>query len=550
VTHEPDMPIEQRLMPYQAVRQIARGRAVVFAPHPDDETFGCAGAIMRHAESGDDVTVVVVTDGGHGRGAHADVARRKEECRLAAKLLGYGQPRFWDMPDRGVVYGERLVREMLAEVEAANADIVYAPSVFEMHPDHRALGMAALETVRRLGRGLLAMYEVGIAMRPNRLLDITDLAERKERAMQAYASQLAVQSYERQIRGLNVFRTYTLPKGVEAAEGYLVLDAAELGQDPLGVYLPEYRRQRLLGLDLDSGSRPLVTVIVRHGRDAAGLARTLDSLALQTYGRVEVVVVESSDAPGKDEAQLCGRFPQRTLVAAASASPEESANLALEEAGGTYLVVLDSGSVLAPDHVARLVDLLEDHEGDLVAYAGARMAENASPVQNAPFDRGRLLGDPYIPLGAVLFARRLVEDGCRFDGAQGKQADHDLLMQLAARSRFTHDDQVSVILPERTVAAANNTLLAKWSGESSVDALAELAASRQHLQVQLDTQGRLLAEQRERLAALERDNHDVRLELGRLLESRSWRLTAPLRWAASLLMRLAGRRRVSGSKRI
>ncbi len=40
--------MENLLIPYEAQRHVGRGRALVFAPHPDDEVFGCGGAIMRH----------------------------------------------------------------------------------------------------------------------------------------------------------------------------------------------------------------------------------------------------------------------------------------------------------------------------------------------------------------------------------------------------------------------------------------------------------------------------------------------------------------------
>jgi hypothetical protein len=38
---------EQDLVPYSAAREVARCRALMLAPHPDDEVLGCAGAILR-----------------------------------------------------------------------------------------------------------------------------------------------------------------------------------------------------------------------------------------------------------------------------------------------------------------------------------------------------------------------------------------------------------------------------------------------------------------------------------------------------------------------
>lgn len=43
---------------------------------------------------------------------------------------------------------------------AQGADLVFAPSPHEMHPDHSALAMATIEAMRRIGTGLrLALYE-------------------------------------------------------------------------------------------------------------------------------------------------------------------------------------------------------------------------------------------------------------------------------------------------------------------------------------------------------------------------------------------------------
>ncbi len=53
-------------MPVAASPLPAARRVLVLAPHADDEVFGCGGAIMRHADRGVPVRVVVAADGGHG----------------------------------------------------------------------------------------------------------------------------------------------------------------------------------------------------------------------------------------------------------------------------------------------------------------------------------------------------------------------------------------------------------------------------------------------------------------------------------------------------
>lgn len=186
-------------------------KALVLAPHPDDEVFGCGGAIMCHLEHGKVVEVIIVSDGAYGAKSEEDrkqyTLQRQEESQLAAKILGYGTPAFWPYPDRKVSYGEKLIQDILAAINQSQADLVYAPSIFEVHPDHRSIGMAVIEAARRIGKSLkLALYEVGMPMRPNCLLDISDFAERKMAAMQCFSSQNQKQRYDLDIAALNRYR--------------------------------------------------------------------------------------------------------------------------------------------------------------------------------------------------------------------------------------------------------------------------------------------------------------------------------------------------------
>lgn len=244
--------MESQIIPYTSVRSIGRGVVLVLAPHPDDEVFGCGGAIMRHVADGDPVYVVIVTDGGWQ--AEADnpdtyIRLRRSESLCAAKILGYGTPIFWGLADRNLNYGEALVQRIGKAIQDLGANMIYAPSIYEMHPDHRALALAAVDAARS-SSATLVMYEIGVPLPPNRLLDITDLQSRKSEAMGCFDSQLAQRDYAGHIEALNRFRAYTLPNAVEAAEAYLCLAAEALPADPLELYAIEAERQRYFGLGL------------------------------------------------------------------------------------------------------------------------------------------------------------------------------------------------------------------------------------------------------------------------------------------------------------
>jgi len=478
--------MEDRLLPYTSVRSLGAGPALVLAPHCDDEILGCGGAIIRHLEAGDAVTVIVLTDG-RGERAVPDaseyVARRKTESRAAAQLLGYPAPTFWDLPDRGLRYGEPLIGRLVEASQAARAAIVYAPSVLEVHPDHRALAMAAVEAVRRLGQAcVLAQYEVGVPLRPNRLLDITDLQARKRAAVECFASQLAERDYLRYVDGLNRFRAYSLPPAVEAAEAYTLSTAEMLDGDPLGVYLSDARRYRERGAALDADRQPLVSVIVRSiGRPS--LDEALDSLALQTYPRVEVVVVNAAGAEHPPLPEWCGPFPLRLVGTGASLSRSQAANVGLDAAAGSYLAFLDDDDLVDPDHLAVLLERLTAQPDALAAYSGVRLvdqrgagvAEAVAEVFHEPFNPQRLVYENYLPIHAVVFHRALLDKGCRFDESLSVYEDWDFWLQVVRHVELARVDRVTASYrsgggsrvglgheQQREVLAHRRALYAKW----------------------------------------------------------------------------------------
>ena len=223
--------IESQYIPYEAQERLGRGKAIIFAPHPDDEILGCCGAIMQHLKDGDPLKVVIVTDGAFGRGDDVEdyALTRRQETLDAAKVLGYEDLLFWDLPDRGVICDDELVRRVGLEIDAMGAEWVYAPSWWEIHPDHSALSRAVTQAVKERGNRLkLVLYEVGVPLHANVLLDITEIFEAKRQAIGSFKSQLEMQPYDRHILALNEFRSYTLPSCVFAAEAYRVVTPSEI----------------------------------------------------------------------------------------------------------------------------------------------------------------------------------------------------------------------------------------------------------------------------------------------------------------------------------
>lgn len=255
--------MEHLYIPYTATTQLLHGNVLVLAPHPDDEVFGCGGAIMQHVAQGDTVRVLILTDGAAAI-PHPDedsrllyITLRQQESQRAAQILGYGQPEFWEFSDRALPNDERVIQRLQHYLTQHHIHHVYAPSTFEIHPDHLTAAHLAVEVVKRSGGAVsLSMYEVGMPLHPNCLLDLTPFLERKQQAMQQFGSQLQLQHYEHHILGLNHYRAYTLSLQVTAAEAYYVIDgetlqthpAQEFGHSPQTLAL-EHAQQRICTLE-------------------------------------------------------------------------------------------------------------------------------------------------------------------------------------------------------------------------------------------------------------------------------------------------------------
>jgi LmbE family N-acetylglucosaminyl deacetylase len=232
---------EGQRIPYDAAALPVPGArsVLVLAPHPDDEVFGCGGCAALYARAGVAVQALLLTDGGLWGVPPAGVSvvdARKAEARRAAAVLGCRPPLFGPYSDRGLAADAALVKFIVREARACAADLLLAPSPWEVHPDHVAAAWAAIEAVAQLGpQARLAQYEVGSPLQPNVLLDITPVWGKKREAMACFVSQLAMQRYDRHVEALNVFRTYTLGAAVEAAEGLRVASAEEARDDPYGL---------------------------------------------------------------------------------------------------------------------------------------------------------------------------------------------------------------------------------------------------------------------------------------------------------------------------
>ena len=147
-----------------ATDELSATSCLVLAPHPDDETLGCAATIGRKRAAGSSVVVVVATDGAGGplpRGVRREELRglRHRELLDACGRIGVPPTQVvrLDHPDGALAdHHATLVSQLHGLLDDVRPDEVLVTWRRDPHPDHRALSAAvdvalrAHPTVRHL----------------------------------------------------------------------------------------------------------------------------------------------------------------------------------------------------------------------------------------------------------------------------------------------------------------------------------------------------------------------------------------------------------------
>ncbi len=192
-------------------------RLLVIAAHPDDVDFSAAGTIALWTDAGIEVTYCIVTDGAAGGRdesmPRAEMAQvRRVEQATAAKHVGVHDLRFLGYPDGRLEPTLGLRKDLARVIRQVRPDRLMCPSpernyarIGTSHPDHRAVGSAALDAVYPDARNPFAFPELlaeeqlapwtvrevwlpgGPA--PNHYVDVGSTFGRKIAALRAHESQ-------------------------------------------------------------------------------------------------------------------------------------------------------------------------------------------------------------------------------------------------------------------------------------------------------------------------------------------------------------------------
>ena len=185
---------------------------LVVAPHPDDETLGCGGAIALLRQLNLDVKVSIVSDGTQSHpnsiAYPASVLKqlREGESLAALAILGVAPEAvtFWGMPDGAVptVLQHKEIEQIQKYLYDLTPSIIFLPWRKDPHPDHRASWQLFTTACKRLNyKPRIIEYPIWDWDKEQRQdfpdsvnawrLDISQVIELKRQAIAQYRSQIS-----------------------------------------------------------------------------------------------------------------------------------------------------------------------------------------------------------------------------------------------------------------------------------------------------------------------------------------------------------------------
>jgi LmbE family N-acetylglucosaminyl deacetylase len=214
---------------------------MVIAPHPDDETLGCGGTLLRHIAEGDNVYWLIATQMNHLDGYSSEqMSRRQVEIKQVERDYGFAD--VFELPFRAAQLDalplSQLVKSISDIFMQIKPDTLYIPYRNDAHSDHGCVfdavsacsksfrypfinNVYAYETLSETG---FALSVDANSFHPNCYVDITAYLERKLMIMQNYVSEVGEFPFPRSLQAIQALAQL---RGTQAnclaAEAFMLL---------------------------------------------------------------------------------------------------------------------------------------------------------------------------------------------------------------------------------------------------------------------------------------------------------------------------------------
>lgn len=202
-------------------------KVLVIAPHPDDETLGCGGALLEHKASGDEIHWIIMTTPGTGLYTASFIRTYNSQVEAVAELFGFESVYRMGFPasELDTLNMGAVLRALAQGISAVNPQVVYIPSLTDAHGDHQVTHRAAMALLKPQ---YMAGYNV------SRIMACETISETNCGPVQGFRPNVWVNTTASHDRKMSIYKVYEtenkLPaRGLRAVEALAAFRGSQIG---------------------------------------------------------------------------------------------------------------------------------------------------------------------------------------------------------------------------------------------------------------------------------------------------------------------------------
>ena len=216
-------------------------KIIIISAHPDDETLGAGGTLLKHKDAGDTLAWLIVTNIFENQGyTKVKIQERQREIDSVSKKYGFSKLYKLNYPSMGLT--PEIVNSIIPKISAKflefQPEVIYLMNRSDAHSDHRHTFDAVLACTKSFRYPFIKkvlMYECisetefspalpERSFMPNYFVNITSFFREKLELMQVYQSELGEHPFPRSLKNIEalaIFRGASV--GVDYAEAFQLI---------------------------------------------------------------------------------------------------------------------------------------------------------------------------------------------------------------------------------------------------------------------------------------------------------------------------------------
>jgi LmbE family N-acetylglucosaminyl deacetylase len=216
-------------------------KVMVFAVHPDDETLGCGGTILKHKKKGDCVSWCIITEKLHEKGfTEEEIDKRNEEISNVSKGFSFDTIYKLGFPTTCLdKYSKNeLISSISKSINDFKPDILYIPFKNDVHSDHRVSFESVFSCTKIFRYPFIKkiyMMEVlsetefapGIPAEsfvPNYYVDISEFFSKKIEILKIFKNEIDIHPFPRSLKNVEALATFRgSAANCDYAESFMLL---------------------------------------------------------------------------------------------------------------------------------------------------------------------------------------------------------------------------------------------------------------------------------------------------------------------------------------